>query len=85
MPWTYRIVQKKAPAYDNQVQYGIHEAYFRGEGSPIDSWTEKPIEVSCWVDSDSDVDRAIALENLKWQLEAMLAAIDKEIVIDDFK
>jgi hypothetical protein len=70
MSWTYRV--RKRTLDTGEVEWGIVEAY------DDKRWTENcmtPISIDA-------LDDAKAIEELRWQLEGMLKALDKPILED---
>ena len=78
MSWTYRVRKKAINAAE--IEYGIIEYYTTADS---DGWTE------CWmapisiVAPDDPLSDAKALDELRWQLMAMLKALDEPILEED--
>ena len=64
--WHYQLM--KHTEADSEVWYGIHEMYPLADGP---SWTQEPVTVE-----------GESVEDLKWQLKAILGDIEKHGVID---
>jgi hypothetical protein len=73
MSWTYRVRKKAINAAE--IEYGIIEYYTTAES---DGWTENlmaPISIVA-------PDDPLTLDELRWQLMAMLRALDEPILED---
>jgi len=68
--WNHRVVQKKC---DGEVYYEIHEAHYNDDGQ-LYAITENP--VTPYADSYDQQ------HGLRWVLNQMLSACDKEILIE---
>lgn len=77
MPWNYRIVKKNVylgKCSDAKVQFGIHETYYNENDIPTA------------ITTDYMAPYGETLEELKSDLEHMLAALEKPILYwEDFK
>jgi hypothetical protein len=67
--WNYRIMKRKNE--EGEFDYGIHEVYY-DENGKVKGWTERSMTTTC----DSE-------ENLKFDLERMIKAFEKETLIDE--
>jgi hypothetical protein len=71
MSWNYRVVKHKDKS--DEEWYGIHEVYYDKKDKP-DMISEDPIDA-----------RGMTLDELKSDLEMMLRAFDKPVVVyEDF-
>lgn len=73
MSWRYRVIKIKKPVEENDptgFNYGIHEVYNDTKGE-IHTYTD-----AVTIEQDS-------LEDLKWQLESMLKALNQEVLTPD--
>ena len=66
MNWHYQVMRHVEP--DGETWYGIHE-FYPSEG--VGGWTVDPVEVT-----------SVDLENIRWQLEAMLSDLNRHGVKD---
>jgi hypothetical protein len=76
MTWTYRVRKKALNA--TEVGYGLVELYNLNG----DAWTQNnmaPVAVMEMDDTDADQK---AIDELRWQLERMIEALDKPILAD---
>lgn len=66
MTWNHRVVKVTE---GDELFYGIHEAYYhKGEGEPY-AWTDEPVAPI-----------GETLDELRIELERMLAALDKPVI-----
>lgn len=73
MSWNYRVLEKTYPQFDNEKTFGIVEAYYDDENDLEDvTGRTEFIEVT-----------ADTLEDLRWVLEEMLKALDKEALKEE--
>ena len=77
MSWTYRVRKKAINAAE--IEYGIIEYYTTAES---DGWTENLMAPISIVAPDDPLSDAKALDELRWQLMAMLRALDEPILED---
>ena len=77
MSWTYRVRKKAINAAE--IEYGIIEYYTTAES---DGWTENWMAPISIVAPDDPLSDAKALDELRWQLMAMLRALDEPILED---
>ena len=77
MSWTYRVRKKAINAAE--IEYGIIESYTTAES---DGWTENWMAPISIVAPDDPLSDAKALDELRWQLMAMLRALDEPILED---
>ena len=77
MSWTYRVRKKAINAAE--IEYGIIEYYTTADN---DGWTENWMVPISIVAPDDPLSDAKALDELRWQLMAMLRALDEPILED---
>jgi hypothetical protein len=77
--WTYRVRKKAINA--TEVGYGLVELYNSRNGG--DAWTRNDMAPIAILESGDPNSDAKALDELRWQLNAMLKALDKPILNDD--
>jgi hypothetical protein len=68
MTWNYRIMRYRDEHPEFGHSFGIHEVYYGDDGS-VENWTEDAITL---VGPD--------LDDLEWQLRAMLEAFQKPVL-----
>ena len=68
--WNYRILARRI---NSEIQYGVYEVHYN-EYNSIVAYTENPIQIFGYSDDEDPI------ENIKWQLDAMLLALDKAIL-----
>ena len=75
MSWDYRVLEKTYTAFDDEKTYGIVEAYYDDENDLkyVTGRTE-------YIEPSGDT-----LEELRWTLEEMLKALDKEMIKEEVK
>jgi hypothetical protein len=66
MTWNYRIMKREVST--NEFEFGIYEVYYNEDGT-IKSWTK-----------DSLVPVVDSSGGLKFEMESMFKAFDKEVV-----
>jgi len=76
MGWNYRVFNE---VKQNCNHYTIREVYYEANNSNnLTGYTAKPIRPeSFWEDEDST-----PIEDLRWQLEKMLKALDKNVLTE---
>ena len=67
MTWNHRVVRQRK---GDETWLGIHEAFYGDDGKL--SWTENPVDVV-----------GETVDDLRWTLERMLAALDEPIINED--
>lgn len=71
--WNFRIIRENVPD-SNEVTYTFREVYYDSEMNPT-AFTENPIKPIAYGNEDNPK------ESLRWQVEKMMAALDKQILI----
>jgi hypothetical protein len=75
--WTYRVRKKALSA--TEIAYGLVEVYNTTDG---DGWTRNDMAPIAIMEPGDPTGDAKALDELRWQLERMLEALDKPILED---
>lgn len=70
MSWNYRIYKTVHP--NDEETFGIHECYYYEDKETPRAVTERPVPV----DADS-------VKGLRWILEQMLLALDKDVLTEN--
>ena len=77
MSWTYRVQKKAISA--TEVGYGIVKVYDTANG---EGWTINDMAPASIMEPGDALGDAKALDELRWQLMAMLRALDEPILGD---
>lgn len=75
--WNHRVVRKRSPS--GETRWAIHEVHYDGDQV---GWTVDPVDVATWSELGGPQTEAEALESLRWQLNAMLRALEAPIIED---
>ena len=73
MSWNYRVLEKTYTQFDDEKTYGIVEAYY-DDGNDLEYVTGR----TEYIEPSGDT-----LKELRWALEEMLKALDKEIIKEE--
>ena len=76
MVWNHRVVKRiyEREVGEDEVMYSVHEAFYPERGAKPDSITDDPI-VIC----------GESIDEIRWQLETILNALDKPVLnYEDF-
>lgn len=79
MSWNYRVF-RNGPEGDDNTSYSIREVYYDEGGKP-QYWSQEPEAPVAY----SDYEETTYDKSLRWELEAMLKALDLPVLTkDDF-